>query len=97
MLTTSPGWSQRGDFPTMPTPGGVPVRMTVPAGNVVLPPSGRFSRRPVQERLLPILPAAGCFLRCRRHILKGPGAKHAVVVRTDGQADIDIAGHRDGF
>ncbi len=37
MLTESPGLSQRGGFCAMPTPCGVPVRMTVPGNNVVLP------------------------------------------------------------
>ena len=35
--TRSPGTKKRGGFIAMPTPGGVPVRINVPAGRVVLP------------------------------------------------------------
>ena len=37
MVTESPGFSQTGGFLAMPTPLGVPVRMTVPGRSVVLP------------------------------------------------------------
>ncbi len=36
-VTVSPGLSQSGGVRAMPTPCGVPVRITVPASNVVLP------------------------------------------------------------
>src|SRR5690606_35960115 len=37
IVTVSPGWSQRCGRIAIPTPCGVPVRMTVPGASVVLP------------------------------------------------------------
>jgi len=37
IVTVSPGCNQRGGVRAMPTPCGVPVRITAPGNNVVLP------------------------------------------------------------